>query len=290
MPQLNGKIAFMGQMRQPQQTEKSSQSPHRIRPVRRRWQGPSNFTGLWIYFAIAGIASANAIGSLIDISMPSPVTALSSKMQVLALLIVMFYLMNLIYLAAGLAAAAVWRAPVVTVSLGFGPEFYSYRGKGAVFRFAMLPLGGYLKFAAHAKPWARLTANAAAPSLLVMVAWLTTGFPPLEQARFLFAGLIPLLSHPLTVPTEFWLSLASFISQNSPARLLAYMCVCFGVFNFIPLPSLSGGNIIIELLRISGLVKGEPRIYTVLVGVYLAVAAWITGLLLIGLYQFLVST
>lgn len=271
------------------QTGKRSRVDLRAVPkptIWRRWQGPSNYIGLWIYFAIAGIAAANTLAPLADITLPDFIVALSSRMLAVAILIGLFYLINLIYLVAMVAAATAWRSPIMSISLGFGPAFLIYRGKWALLRLAMLPWGSYLALDPDRQaPWVRLSTAVAGPSSLVILAWVMTGLPPLEQAHFLFNGLVPLISHPLTVPKEFWSNLISFIGQNSPALLFGYMCVCFGVFNFLPLPLLNGGAIIAEMLRITRIVRGEPLVYKVMGWVSFALLSWLTGMLLVGLFQ-----
>jgi hypothetical protein len=265
-------------------------------------RGPNSTAWPLIYAGVSGLAVAPAIAGAFSLQLPDFIPAASSYASSVTLFVLLSSGVNFVFNLATALTAALSGAPIREFSIGFGPELLSYARRSLRFRLGVLPLGGYVRWldakTAAAKgektietlsPLLRLTAAAAGPVSLLILAWILTGLSPAAQASTVLGGLADIVQMRPGGAVQFWSSLSNMLKSKPWLDSLGYFSMVTGVLNLLPLPLLNGGQIVIVLIETAMGRRASNRVYEIGGRLTLLMMLAVLALLFWGLSRFLVA-
>ncbi len=178
-----------------------------------------------------------------------------------ALLLLLYIILNLLYIGCTATLASVLRLHVREVALFTGPRLVCFHLGDTLCSVRLFPLGSFVQVAPPGSedlppedawdaiaPWLRIPLHAAGPVGLLAVAGLLVG-PRATWSAFSACYSLPysLATAALRPSAIAPLILATF-ATTSTAHFLGLASACMAALNLFPIPLLAGGMIIIDAI------------------------------------------
>jgi membrane-associated protease RseP (regulator of RpoE activity) len=196
-------------------------------------------------------------------------------------LIALVWACQVVNLAGRVVVARGLGADIEEVSLFFGPKVLEFRHGGIPYRLGLVPLGNYVRFADDPEtpgafrslhPMTRLAIIGSADAALMLLACLLLGpSHALNSLGHGFEQVIRGALAPASTAQMLIRGLLDLLDRESLGLGLGVVAAKVAAVNLLPLPALSGGQLILNLV---GGRRGLPgRVQAILQGLGLAVGA-----------------
>lgn len=192
---------------------------------------------------------------------------------------------------AGLAIAGrVAGASISEVAIFMGPAIVKIKVYGVAFRLNLLPLGSYVKFDTDERVRRQrlddlhplIRALIASSGCLALLLFTAVCFGPSVALHHTLSGFSQIITgalRPIAIGTQLLQGLWQFVATQSLLSTLALVASKEAAFNLLPLPSLNGGDIILNLASLVKPISESLREKLATAGMLVMLLIWLCWLI-----------